>query len=85
MAIHTRITQPGNTQTSTLGGQIRLDEGSGRLVVTNASGLEMVVVSQDGLLLSDGTDRRLILGVFPDNTIGLIVSKPGEDVVDTFS
>lgn len=85
MAIQTKITQPGNAQTTTLDGQIRLDEGSGRLIVTNAAGIEMVIVSQDGLLLSDGTDRRLILGVFPDNTIGLVVSKPGEDVVDAFS
>lgn len=66
MAIQTKITQPGNTQTSTLGGQIRIDDGNGRLVVY------------------DGTYNRLILGTWPDGTIGLIISKPGIDVFSLF-
>lgn len=36
-------------------------------------------------IISDATDRRIIIGAFPDGTYGIVVSKEGYDVVDLFS
>ena len=36
------------------------------------------------LILYDGTDYRMVIGVLPDGTIGIAISKPGEDVFDAF-
>lgn len=36
-------------------------------------------------ILFDGTYNRMIIGVFPDGTVGIIISKPGIDVFDVFN
>jgi hypothetical protein len=37
------------------------------------------------MVLYDGTDYRMILGVLPDGTIGMVISKPGIDVFSVFT
>lgn len=37
------------------------------------------------LLLFDGTVNRMIIGLCPDGTIGIVISKPGIDVLTLFS
>lgn len=37
------------------------------------------------LVLDDGTVYRMIIGLLPDGTIGMIVSKEGVDVFTVFS
>jgi hypothetical protein len=37
------------------------------------------------ILVFDGTDVRMIIGVLPDGTIGIAISKDGEDVIAAFS
>lgn len=82
--IEKKVSYTGQKQVDTLNSGIRIEEGKGRLVISE-SGTEMLVASKDGFVLNDGTDFRLILGKFPDGTIGLIISKPGEDVYSLFS
>lgn len=36
------------------------------------------------LVLFDGTNNRMIIGILPDDTIGVAISKEGEDVFDAF-
>ena len=55
MAIVTKITQPGNNLTGSLSGRIVLDEGRGRIVVTDQQGNEKTVQDTDGFHLTDGT------------------------------
>lgn len=44
------------------------------------------VEQRDGYIsVYDGTDYRVLLGLLPDSTYGIVVSKPGEDVYDVFS
>jgi len=38
-----------------------------------------------GILIYDADDARVILGVAPDGSVGLFISKTGEDVIDAFS
>lgn len=39
----------------------------------------------NALVLFDGTTWRMIIGVLPDGTVGIAISKDGEDVYDAFS
>lgn len=41
--------------------------------------------SKGRIVLFDGTYNRMIIGFLPDGTIGIAISKPGEDVFSAFS
>lgn len=60
---------------STTGGK-KVASNNGRLTF-NQNG--------DALVLFNGTVFRMIIGVLPDGTIGIAVSKEGEDIYDAFS
>lgn len=36
-------------------------------------------------ILFDGTTNRIIIGILPDGTVGMVISKEGEEVLDVFS
>lgn len=49
---------------------------AGNLIIEQANGR---------LTLHDGTVFRMIIGILPDGTVGIAISKVGEDVFDAFS
>lgn len=57
MAIVENITQPGNVVTGSLSGRLIIDEGRGRVVVTDINGVEKTVQDIDGIHLTDGSIR----------------------------
>lgn len=60
MAIIKKITQPGNSSVSTLGGQIRIDEGAGTLAVRDSvTGQVVTQVDVNGLTNNDESGRKL--------------------------
>lgn len=67
MAIITKTQYKGQNTTGVLSGQLRIEEGNGRLI------------------LFDGTVNRMIIGLLPDGTVGVVISKPGVDVFSVFS
>lgn len=76
------ITHSGQTSVATLGGDIRLEQGRGRLVIYDPlTAQELTIVDRTGFLFSDSTDRRIKLGSYASR-VGLWVSKPGIDVID---
>lgn len=54
----------------------RVQTNSGKLTFNQAG---------DALVLFNGTLYRMIIGILPDGTIGIAVSKEGEDVYDAFA
>ncbi len=34
------------------------------------------------IVVFDGTDHRMIIGLLPDGTVAIVISKEGEDVFD---
>jgi hypothetical protein len=40
---------------------------------------------ENRMVLFDGTNYRMIIGVLPDGTVGIAISKVGEDVFAAFS
>lgn len=84
MAIVQKTQYAGQKTTEVLSGEIRLEQSKNRLVIQEG-GVEMLVITKDGIVLNDGTDRRMIIGKMPDSNIGVVISKPGYDVVDIFS
>ena len=61
---------------TSLSGSKQLATNNGKLQFTQQG---------NALVLFDGTTWRLILGVLPDGTVGLAISKEGEDIYDAFS
>lgn len=58
MAIITTVKQPGQALTGSLNGRIILDEGRGRFVVTDQSGIERSVQDVDGTHIFDSNGRE---------------------------
>lgn len=83
MAIQKTVSYAGNKMTSTLSGNINLDEGSGELIIRN--GVHVLTrINSEGFTYSEpnGT-RRIRIGLNPkDGTIVDMLTKPGYDVVD---
>lgn len=75
----------GDGRVQTLSGSITLEEGTGRLVVRDGvTNDELVRLDRDGFLFNDGNYRRILLGRFATR-VGLWISKPGIDVIDTLN
>ena len=71
----------GQKQVSTLGGEIKIEEGRGRMVVYDGD-RELTVVDRDGFTFDDGTVRRVRLGNSPArDRVNLWISRPNEDVI----
>ena len=53
----------------------------------STSGLNGQLRFEEGnnrLVLHDGANYRMVIGVLPDGSIGIAISKDGEDVFDAF-
>jgi len=61
--------------TSTSGSK-KISTNNGKLTFSQAG---------NALVLFDGTTWRMIIGVLPDGTVGIAISKEGEDIYDAFS
>lgn len=83
MAIIKNVQYAGSTRTSTLSGNIELNEGTGELIIRNGAQV-LVRTNSDGFTYSDQTGiRRIRVGLNPsDNSVGIYTSKPTIDVVD---
>lgn len=54
--------------------------------LTPTLGGNLIIEQANGrLTLHDGTVFRMIIGILPDGTVGIAISKVGEDVFDAFS
>lgn len=83
MAIVKTVKYSGQIKTSTLSGNIELNESTGELLVRNGSHV-LTRVNSDGFTYSEtnGT-RRIRIGLNPkDSSIGEFISKPSIDVID---
>lgn len=78
------IKYKGQSSVATLGGQIKLEQGRGRLVIYDPiTQRELNVVDREGYTFSDATVRRIRIGQSPTgDRVGIWVSKPGIDVID---
>lgn len=84
MAIIETTTRSGSKKTSTLSGNIQIDESTGELLVRHGS-VVLTRVNSDGFTYTDPVSgvRRVRMGINPaDSSVGLYISKPGVDVID---
>lgn len=77
------VVAPNGTQQAV----IRPSQG---LVISNAQGLDVLTVGYQkqgnlALVMNDGTVNRVMLGVFPDGSIGMIITKEFSDCYDVLS
>lgn len=78
------ITQPGNNITGSLNGRIVLDEGRGKISITEQSGQERTRLDLLGLttIRTNGTEANRVGQARSDNRDGIWTAKPGVDLRD---
>lgn len=82
MALKKEVQYSGNARTSTLNGNIEINEGTGELIVRNGAQI-LTRVSGEGFdYLQNGTHRIRIGRRGGSSDIGIYVSKPGVDVLE---
>lgn len=83
MAIVKQVQYSGSVRTSTLSGNIELNEASGELIIRNGAHV-LTRINSEGFTYSDTTGlRRIRTGLNPkDGSIGQYISKPTVDVIE---
>lgn len=83
MAIIKNVQYSGSARTSTLSGNIELNESTGELIIRNGANV-LTRVNSEGFTYSDSTGlRRIRIGLNPkDESVGIYTSKPTIDVVN---
>lgn len=83
MAIVKQVQYSGSVRTSTLSGNIELNEASGELIIRNGAHV-LTRINSEGFTYSEmGGLRRIRIGLNPaTNDIGEYISKPTVDVID---
>lgn len=83
MAIVKTVQHSGAVRTSTLSGNIELNEATGELLVRNGANV-LTRVNSEGFTYADSTGlRRIRIGLNPaDSSVGEWISKPTIDVIE---
>lgn len=83
MAIVKQVQYSGSVRTSTLSGNIELNEASGELIIRNGAHV-LTRINSEGFTYSDMSGlRRIRTGLNPkDGSIGQYISKPTVDVIE---
>ena len=83
MAIIKNVQYSGSARTSTLSGNIELNEATGELIIRNGANV-LTRVNSEGFTYSDSTGlRRIRIGLNPnDESVGEWISKPTVDVIE---
>ena len=83
MGIVKSVQHSGAVRTSTLSGNIELNEATGELLIRNGVHILTRVDSQGFTYAQPDGTRRIRIGLNPkDSTIGEFLSKPNVDVID---
>lgn len=83
MAIIKQVQYSGSVRTSTLSGNIELNEASGELIIRNGAHV-LTRINSEGFTYSEISGlRRIRIGLNPkDGSIGQYISKPTVDVIE---
>lgn len=83
MAIIKQVQYSGSVRTSTLSGNIELNDSAGELIVRNGANV-LMRLNSEGFTYSEISGlRRIRIGLNPkDGSIGQYISKPTIDVID---
>lgn len=83
MAIIKQVQHAGSVRTSTLSGNIELNEASGELIIRNGSNV-LTRINSEGFTYSEANGlRRIRIGLNPkDGSVGEWISKPSVDVIE---
>lgn len=83
MAIIKTVQHSGSVRTSTLSGNIELNEATGELIVRNGAHI-LTRINSEGFTYSEvGGLRRIRIGLNPkDQSVGEWISKPTIDVIN---
>lgn len=83
MAIIKQVQHAGAVRTSTLSGNIELNEASGELIIRNGANV-LTRINSEGFTYSEANGlRRIRIGLNPkDESVGEWISKPSVDVIE---
>lgn len=83
MAIIKQVQHAGSVRTSTLSGNIELNEATGELIIRNGANV-LTRINSEGFTYSEANGlRRIRIGLNPkDESVGEWISKPSVDVIE---
>lgn len=83
MAIIKQVQHAGSVRTSTLSGNIELNEATGELIIRNGANV-LTRINSEGFTYSEANGlRRIRIGLNPkDESVGEWISKPTVDVIE---
>lgn len=83
MAIIKQVQHAGAVRTSTLSGNIELNEATGELIIRNGANV-LTRINSEGFTYSEANGlRRIRIGLNPhDGSVGEWISKPTVDVIE---
>ena len=83
MGIVKQVNHSGSVRTSTLSGNIELNEAKGELLVRNGAHILTRIDSEGFTYAESNGTRRIRMGLNPkDQSVGEYISKPNIDVID---
>lgn len=83
MGIVKSVQHAGSTRTSTISGNIELNQNTGQFIVRNGIHILTQLDSEGFTYAETNGTRRIRIGLNPaDNSIGEFISKPNVDVID---
>lgn len=81
MNIVETVTTPSQGLTGSLDGRIVLDQGRGRIIVTDTNGIARTVQDVQGFKTYNASSQEVVRnGVMPNGDYGLTAAKPGETI-----
>lgn len=86
MAIIKQVNHSGSVRTSTLSGNIELNEARGELLVRNGANV-LTRIDSEGFTYAEASGlRRIRMGLNPaDDSVGEFISKPNIDVIEALT
>lgn len=86
MAIVKQVNHSGSVRTSTLSGNIELNEAKGELLVRNGVHVLTRIDSEGFTYAEQNGTRRIRMGLNPaDDSVGEFISKPNIDVIEALT
>lgn len=86
MAIVKQVNHSGSVRTSTLSGNIELNETKGELLIRNGVHVLTRIDSEGFTYAEQNGTRRIRMGLNPaDDSVGEFISKPNIDVIEALT
>lgn len=62
MAFEKEVEYSGEKKIDTLNSRVRIEQAKNRIVIVNELGVEVLIIDENGIIMNDGSNDRLLIG-----------------------